>query len=93
MTYALPLFPALAIVAGEYVAIKPRRSALAVQIAALALLPAAGLLLMRWKYGGSVDAMLWILVGVMGVLTILPGLRARASNDASESLTNSPRRP
>jgi len=30
--------------------------------------------------------MLWILVGVMGVLTILPGLRARASNDASESL-------
>jgi len=86
VTYALPLFPALAIVAGEYVAIKPRRSALAVQIAALALLPAAGLLLMRWKYGGSVDAMLWILVGVMGVLTILPGLRARASNDASESL-------
>jgi len=86
VTYALPLFPALAIVAGEYVAIKPRRSALAVQIATLALLPAAGLLLMRWKYSGSVDPVLWILVGVMSVLTIVPGLRARASNDASESL-------
>jgi len=86
VTYALPLFPALAIVAGEYVAIRPRRSALVVQIATLALLPAAGLLVMRWKYGGPVDPALWILVAVMGVLTIVPGLRARASNDASESL-------
>ena len=83
VTYALPLFPILAILIGETIsssAFALRSAAHWVQIAVLALLPAAGLLGLQWKYGES-HAALWFAIGLLGAFTIDAGRRAhRASS-------------
>jgi len=78
VTYALPLFPALAILIGEYVnrAVSPRdakdrffKVGFAVHVAALALFPAIGLVLLKVKFGETQPAM-WagIILLAMAVL-------------------------
>jgi 4-amino-4-deoxy-L-arabinose transferase-like glycosyltransferase len=83
VTYALPLFPILAILIGETLsssAFALRRAAHWVQITVLALLPAAGLLGLQWKYGESYSV-LWFAVGLLGAFTIDAGRRGhRASS-------------
>ena len=82
-TYALPLFPILAILIGETIsssAFTLRRAAHWVQIAVLALLPAAGLLALQWRYGES-HAAVWLAIVLLGAFTIDAGRRAdRASS-------------
>jgi 4-amino-4-deoxy-L-arabinose transferase-like glycosyltransferase len=89
VTYALPLFPAIAIIVGEHVhardAGRPANhglttAALWLQIVVLALLPAAGLLALRWRYGAA-PAYLWVPIGVFALLTIDAGRRARRAAD------------
>jgi 4-amino-4-deoxy-L-arabinose transferase-like glycosyltransferase len=75
VTYALPLFPALAILAGDHVDRAPRPAGLTVHVAALALLPPLGLVGIQWKYGAS-HPWVWAAVLVCSALTIAAGLRA-----------------
>jgi 4-amino-4-deoxy-L-arabinose transferase-like glycosyltransferase len=88
VTYALPLFPALALIIGEYLASlgsvpRPRKDflftlAFAAHVLALALLPALGLIVIQWKFG-AVHPYLWMSVGVFGLLAVDSGRRAARS--------------
>jgi 4-amino-4-deoxy-L-arabinose transferase-like glycosyltransferase len=88
LTYALPLFPALALIVGEYLAtlggVRVRmqglvfKLAFGAQVLALALLPALGLLVIEWKFG-TVSPYLWLSVVTLGVLAIDAGRRAARS--------------
>jgi 4-amino-4-deoxy-L-arabinose transferase-like glycosyltransferase len=78
VTYALPLFPALAILVGEYVATSRPRGAFLVHVVALALLPPLGLIAIGWKYG-SVHAPTLIAVVLFSLLTLEAGRRASRS--------------
>jgi 4-amino-4-deoxy-L-arabinose transferase-like glycosyltransferase len=80
-TYALPLFPALAILAGEFVSRTPRAAAMPLHVATLALLPPLGLAGIWWKYGAS-HPFLWIPVSIFSALTIAAGIRAARAADA-----------
>ena len=99
VTYALPLFPILALIVGEYVSTvgsPPGASApapfefrsfhfsreggwftlgFAIHVVTLALLPIAGLFLLKWKYS-TVPVYLWAGPAIFGLLTIDAGRRA-----------------
>jgi 4-amino-4-deoxy-L-arabinose transferase-like glycosyltransferase len=89
VTYALPLFPALALIIGEYLAglagHPPRagdvlfKLALAAHALALALLPALGLIAIQWKFG-AVHPYLWVGVAILGLLAIYAARRAARSH-------------
>jgi 4-amino-4-deoxy-L-arabinose transferase-like glycosyltransferase len=88
VTYAVPLFPALALIVGEYLAslggVRVRMQGLLFKLAfgahvlALTLLPALGLLVIKWKFG-AVHPYLWVSVAVFGLLAIDAGHRAARS--------------
>ena len=79
VTYVLPLFPALAIVAGEQVSRAFTASTgFAVHVFSLAALPIAGLLLLQARFGG-VSPWLWPFAALAGVLVVAIGWRARHS--------------
>jgi 4-amino-4-deoxy-L-arabinose transferase-like glycosyltransferase len=101
VTYALPLFPALAVIIGEYVSsnarvvpasVDPRPApgaadplftlAFATHVLALALLPAVGLLILRWKFQAA-HPLVWTSVVVLSVLTLDAGRRAARSSSGS----------
>ena len=86
LTYALPLFPALAILIGEYVHGPDRPGttraftiAAWVQILVLALLPAAALMVLRSRFGAA-PALVWLPVAILGLLTIDAGRRLRRAS-------------
>jgi 4-amino-4-deoxy-L-arabinose transferase-like glycosyltransferase len=84
VTYALPLFPALALIVGEYlnrvIAPPPHESrsfrlqaedrwftfAFSIHAVALALIPVAGLILLKIKFG-DMPRLLWVIVIVLSV--------------------------
>ena len=78
VTYALPLFPALAIIVGGYLAVSQVRRAFLVHVIVLALLPPLGLIALHWKYG-PVRPWTWSAVVLFSVLTVEAGRRARQS--------------
>jgi 4-amino-4-deoxy-L-arabinose transferase-like glycosyltransferase len=88
VTYALPLFPALALIIGEYIAslgtIRLQaegflfKLAFAVQVLSLALLPAVGLLIIQWKFS-AIHPYLWMSVAVFSLLAIDSARRAARS--------------
>jgi 4-amino-4-deoxy-L-arabinose transferase-like glycosyltransferase len=88
VTYALPLFPVLALIIGEYLASLGSapfqkegllfKLAFAAQVLALALLPALGLIVIQWKFG-AVHPYLWMSVVVFSLLAIDSGRRAARS--------------
>ena len=88
VTYALPLFPAVAIIIGEYVhasdtGLRARRSFAVTtwaQVVFLALLPAAGLIAIQSRYGG-VPPVLWLPIAILGLLTLDAGRRAGQATD------------
>lgn len=92
LTYALPLFPALAILIGEYVHAgrEPRREhaftiAAWVQIVVLAVLPAAALLVLRSLFGAA-PVVVWIPVALLALLTIDAGRRVRRAADSTGAI-------
>jgi 4-amino-4-deoxy-L-arabinose transferase-like glycosyltransferase len=88
VTYALPLFPALALIIGEYLAslgtirLQAKgflfKLAFAAHVLSLALLPAVGLLIIQWKFS-AVHPYLWMSVVVFSLLAIDSGRRAARS--------------
>ena len=96
VTYALPLFPALALIVGDYVSTAgtprapvgglPFRVAFATHVLTLALLPALGLILIQSKFH-HVEVSAWIAVGVVGVLTLGAGRRAAQSTSTDSLMT------
>lgn len=88
VTYALPLFPALALIIGEYLASLgslPHKTgdllfklAFTLQVLALALLPALGLIVIQWKFG-AIHPYLWMSVVIFSLLAIDSGRRAARS--------------
>ena len=74
-TYALPLFPAVALLAGERVSATRLPAGLTVHAATLALIPSIGLLAIQWKYGAA-HPYLWIPVVLLAGMTIAAGVRA-----------------
>ena len=87
VTYALPLFPALAILVGDGLAAQlsaPAAPGRGFRIAAvlhtivLAALPAAGLAAVQWKFGAS-HPLLWPVVAAVAVVVIAAMMRARRS--------------
>ena len=106
VTYALPLFPILALIVGEYLSTvgsppgAARRApfefrsfrlsaegawftlGFAIHVITLALLPIAGLLLLKWKFG-AVPAYLWVGPAIFGLLTIDAGRRAAKATSMS----------
>jgi 4-amino-4-deoxy-L-arabinose transferase-like glycosyltransferase len=87
VTYALPLFPALALLAGEYLSRhlrdgglegKGARLAFSIHAVALAVIPQIGLMVVRQRFG-PVPPGLSVLVAVFSVLTIAAGLVALRS--------------
>lgn len=90
VTYALPLFPALALAIGDVVADRfvcgtrrdaPLRLAFLVHAAALALLPAAGLAVLQWKFDSN-DTALWPWIAVCTAAVIYASARAWRSQGA-----------
>ena len=86
VTYALPLFPILGLIVGEYFATRPGgfhikaedawfKLGFAIQVLAMALLPTVGLLILHWKFG-TVPFFLWVAPAVFSLLTIDAGRRA-----------------
>lgn len=86
VTYALPLFPALAILAGEYVDRTPRPAGFSVHVATLAILPALGLVGIQWKYGAA-HPWLWAPVAICSALTIAAGLRGSRADDPARRVS------
>jgi 4-amino-4-deoxy-L-arabinose transferase-like glycosyltransferase len=106
VTYALPLFPILALIVGDYlstVGSPPGASApapfefrsfrlsgetawftvgFAIHAITLALLPVAGLLVLKWKFG-AVPVYLWPAPAIFGLLTIDAGRRAGRATSMS----------
>ena len=87
VTYALPLFPALALLVGDAIARDdgtPRgvhRAALAVMAIFLAGIPVAGLTWLKTKYGAS-HPELWLPVAVCGAAALYCAWRAGRRADA-----------
>ena len=95
VTYALPLFPVLALIAGEYLSAsfdgslsyglrgdsRLFRCGLAAHILSLALLPAVGVVFVQWKFG-AVPAWVWLGVALLAALTLDAGRRAARAPDA-----------
>jgi 4-amino-4-deoxy-L-arabinose transferase-like glycosyltransferase len=82
VTYALPLFPILALVIGEYVSRAGFRiagpfplAAFGLHVLTLALLPPAGLLFLQWKFN-ALHPYLWMAVALFSLLTIDAARRA-----------------
>jgi 4-amino-4-deoxy-L-arabinose transferase-like glycosyltransferase len=87
VTYALPLFPALALIVGEYLARQLRsgrlegkgaQTGLVFHALALAVIPQVGLLLIRQRFG-TVHPGVTVAVDVIGLLTIAAGILALRS--------------
>jgi 4-amino-4-deoxy-L-arabinose transferase-like glycosyltransferase len=78
VTYALPLFPALAIIIGEFVDRNTSGFTLLVHAMVLALLPPLGLLALQWSLGARHPS-LWLSIVVCSLLTIYAGWRAKQS--------------
>ena len=83
VTYALPLFPAVAIVAGEYLQSRDGTSPLAIwlQTAILALIPVVAGIAFQMRYG-PVPWMVWVPIVALALVTIDAGRRARRGGDA-----------
>ena len=83
VTYALPVFPALALILGEFVhASSVRapgddvfRATIVAHVLVLAVLPAAAIIALQSR-GGSVPTLVWLLAGVFSLLTLDAGRRA-----------------
>jgi 4-amino-4-deoxy-L-arabinose transferase-like glycosyltransferase len=81
VTYALPLFPALAILIGDYVDRATRSGdpflgfAFLVHVATLAMLPAIGLVLLRIKFDET-RPLLWLAASVIALAILLTTRRA-----------------
>ena len=87
VTYALPLFPALALLVGDAVARNDSNlrgrlftGAFAVHAAFVAMLPAAGLAALRWKYRTNYPY-LWPVVIACGALAVYIAIRAWRSRE------------
>lgn len=87
VTYALPLFPILALIVASYlapggfrvdVADRARAAAFGFQIVTLAVLPPVGLFALHSKFG-AVHPYLWTAVALFSLLTIDAGRRALRS--------------
>jgi 4-amino-4-deoxy-L-arabinose transferase-like glycosyltransferase len=87
VTYALPLFPILALIVGEYLSSggfrlhtndRLRVAAFGLQVFTLAVLPPLGLLALQWRYN-AMHPYLWIAVALFSLLTIDAGRRAMRS--------------
>jgi 4-amino-4-deoxy-L-arabinose transferase-like glycosyltransferase len=66
VTYALPLFPALALLVADAIATRgsfASRAGYSVFAASLALLPIGGLALVQWKFG-PVGSIYWVITGL-----------------------------
>jgi 4-amino-4-deoxy-L-arabinose transferase-like glycosyltransferase len=87
VTYALPLFPALAILAGSHVAATTSSRGLIAHVTTLALLPALGLIALRWKFGADASLTGWILVILFAVATMAAGLQALRASAPDRSLS------
>jgi 4-amino-4-deoxy-L-arabinose transferase-like glycosyltransferase len=84
VTYALPLFPPLAIAAGEYLDTSTRRdrsSAMVIwtQTIVLAAIPLAAAMAFQRRYE-SVPAVVWLPIAGLSLLTIDAGRRARRAD-------------
>lgn len=86
-TYAVPLFPILALLIGEYLSTggfrlesndRLRVAAFGLHVLALAVLPSLGLLALQWKFD-AVHPYLWTAIAVFSLLTIDAGRRAMRS--------------
>ena len=90
VTYALPLFPILALIAGEYLSAggfrlqsndRARVTAFGLHVLTLAVLPPLGLVALQWKYN-AIHPYLWVAVALFSLLTIDAGRRAmRAASE------------
>ena len=87
VTYALPLFPAVAIGIGEYVhtaTVRGERRALGavvwIHIALLGVLPIAALVALQMRYG-SVPSLPWLPVSVFALIALDAGRRASRAAD------------
>lgn len=89
-TYALPVFPALALLAGDVIvrgtrsSVRPARTfsaAFALHAIVLAALPAAGLIALRFKFGASHPAV-WPFVAAACAVTLYAVTRAGRSTAA-----------
>ena len=82
LTYALPLFPILALIVGEHLATRSSRGfGYIIHVAALALLPALGLVALKVKFGEA-RPFLWTAVLLLGLAVVLIGRHARRSPSA-----------
>ena len=75
VTYALPLFPSLAILVGEAFDRHAGRAALLAHMLTAALFAPIGLAVVQWKFG-SVPPSLWLLVTGFSLLGVYCGRRA-----------------
>jgi 4-amino-4-deoxy-L-arabinose transferase-like glycosyltransferase len=80
VTYALPLFPALALLAADAIVTARGfgwRPGFAVYATALASLPIGGLVLVTWKFG-NVEPHYWLLAGLISAATAIVAVRIRS---------------
>jgi 4-amino-4-deoxy-L-arabinose transferase-like glycosyltransferase len=84
VTYALPLFPAIAIVIGDYVnaCATASRAVLMMQTVLLAALPAAGLIAFQMRYG-PVPLLAWAPIAVLGMVSLDAGRRAGRATESA----------
>lgn len=85
VTYVLPLFPALALLAGERITSLGRftgRLSYAVYATSLAVIPAGALAAVAFKFG-HVTAQMWLAIAITSGLTAMIGLRGRALGAAT----------
>ena len=84
VTYSLPLFPAVAILAGEFLHRRERPSGVLVwlQTLLLAIVPAAAAIAFQYRYA-AVPWFIWLAIGVLAALTIDAGRRARDSVESA----------
>ena len=86
VTYALPLFPALAILAGEHLEHAAGHKGLVwMQTIFLAALPAAAMIAFQARYG-DVPAWAWLPIGVLGILAIDAGRRAAVARQPVDAV-------
>ena len=87
VTYALPLFPILALIVAEQLSAggfrvdvtdRLRLAAFGLHIVALAALPPLGLLALQWKFN-ALHPYLWLAIALFSLLTIDAGRRALRS--------------
>jgi 4-amino-4-deoxy-L-arabinose transferase-like glycosyltransferase len=79
VTYALPLFPALALIIGEYFSKNPLfKFAFVIHAIALALMPLAGLVILKMKFDDLLP-LLWVIIVVLGVEILRTGWRVLRS--------------